>query len=383
MDRRQLMYGMAAVGLAGRLNLSDLLAAQTAELQTADLKTSRARQIYPPDRELDEPRGGVKMCVEETRSSRGDGSVTTRIKEYDPDGNLIAFRNERDGRVVFSTADPGYTEVRDDQDHVVKMICAPEKGQPSRESYYTYDSAGRILTTTQNLNSDRIEYRYGPDGAMVSIHTFDPKTIEGTKKTAFAGSQWSAARFGAGVPTGGMVIISYDNNCNEIDLRVLSSDGQVVTQIVRKYDLDGRLLEEKPLQQNIALLMLDRMTPEQKAQVTPAHIEAISKAVAGKMAGKKPSITTYSYDAQGRLIQKRERNPMFEQTKTIRYNDYGDRIEVSTTFTDNSVTKRDLPVRATNERYSYQYDSHGNWTEKVKTVDDRFSVTERRTLTYY
>ena len=326
------------------------------------------------------------MCVEETRSSRGDGSVTTRINEYDPDGKLIAFRDEQDGRVVFSTADAdyGYTEVRDDQGHLVKMIYAPEKGQPSRESYYTYDSAGRILTTAQNWNSDRIEYRYGPDGAMVSIHTFDPKTIERTKNTAIAGSPWIATRFGAGVPTGGTVVISHDNNCNEIDLRVLSSDGQVVTHIVRKYDSDGRLLEEKPLQQNIALLMLDRMTPEQKAQVTLAHIEAISKLTAGK----KPPITAYSYDAQGRLIQKLERNMMSEETMTIRYNDYGDRIEVSRTFADNSTIpeKRKLPLQDHSERYSYQYDSHGNWTEKVTTFSSPhggFSETKHRTLTYY
>jgi hypothetical protein len=237
---------------------------------------------------------------------------------------------------------------------------------------------------------------------MTSVQTFDPKTIERTRNAAFAGSAWEAANSGFGVATGGQVIVIYDKNDNGIELRVLAPDGQLVTQIVRKYDADSRLLEEKPLKQNIAFLMLDRMSPQQQAGFTPERIEALNN----WMEGKKPAQTTYKYDAKGRLVETLECNMMFERTKTIRYNDYGDKIGERTTFKDNAVipigvpqsfdeagnliptAAPERPERSylppdSDVRYSYRYDSHGNWTERITNDPDGSSGTTRRELTYY
>jgi hypothetical protein len=204
------------------------------------------------------------------------------------------------------------------------------------------------------------------------------------------------------VPTGGKVTIQYDKDDNGTEMRILTANGQLVTQIVRKYDREGRLLEENPLQQNMAFLMLDRMLPEQRVGLTPEWIEDLNKS----MAGKKPSQTTYRYDAQGRFVGKLERNMLFEQTKTIRYNDYGDKIEERTTFKNNSTLPIGLPQSFDEEgklvpaaaperpersylppdsdvRYSYRYDSYGNWIERIETQADGSSTTTRREITYY
>jgi hypothetical protein len=395
MDRRQLLIGMTAAGLAGQFNLSQL--AQSSETTN---QTPKATIFYPPDIGRDEPRGPVKMCVEVTNAP--DGSVMTDIKKYSPDGKMLSARSERDGRATFSTDDYVHTEVRDADGRLVKFVSGA-RGEPGRETYNSYDKAGRLLTTTNSENSDRTEYHYGPDGAKTSVQTFDPKTIEQTQRAAHAGSAWEGAQFsGFGVPTGGTVTIQYDKNDRGTEMRILTADGQLVTHIVRKYDSEGRLLEDNPLQQNMAILMLDRMPPEKRASLTPEWIEALNKS----MAGKKPAQTTYTYDAQGRFIGKLERNMVFEQTKTVRYNDYGDKSEEHTTFKSNSTIPLGVPQSydeqgnliptAASERpersflppdsdtrYAYRYDSYGNWTERIQTGTDGFSVTTRRELTYY
>jgi YD repeat-containing protein len=117
---------------------------------------------------------------------------------------MISARSEQ-RLSTFSTDDYGRTEVRDDEGRLQKFVSGA-RGEPGRETYYTYDKAGRLLTTRNNENSDRTEYHYGPDGAKTSVRTFDPKTIERTRSAAYGGSAWDGAQFsGFGAPTGGTV----------------------------------------------------------------------------------------------------------------------------------------------------------------------------------
>src|SRR5215472_4194167 len=73
MDRRQLLYGVTALGIASRFDLNDLLNAQT--LNTSTSKTAVS------DRERDGLRGPVNLWIEH--------EVT---REYDPDGKILELR---------------------------------------------------------------------------------------------------------------------------------------------------------------------------------------------------------------------------------------------------------------------------------------------------
>jgi hypothetical protein len=312
---------------------------------------------------------------------------------------------ERDGKLEYSSDGDDSTEVRDPEGRLTKFVSR-YSGQPVRETYFTYDTAGRMLTTTNNENSDRIDYSYAPDGTMSSTHTFDPKTLEGTRNSAFAGSAWEAAvYFGNAVPTGGTVRVTYDKDKNGTEMRVLSTDGQIVLHMLRKFDEDGYLLEDKTVEQNLALVMLDRMPAEYREHLTPEALAAMNRGIAGLSRGLPQ--TTYSYDDEGRLIQKFEGNMAFEQTMTIRYNEHGDRIEERTTYQYNSrfpmgtsfsfdaegnAVPDPSAQQASAVRYVppdtlvqnfYQYDDHGNWTERLALRDGVSSTTTRRTLTYY
>src|SRR5207245_10442608 len=130
-------------------------------------------------------------------------------------------RGRRDRKLGHPPADSQSQEIRDQQGRRVKFISA-SPGQAIKETYYSYDAAGRMSTETHNDSADRTDYSYAPDGTMASVRTFDPRTIERTRNAAFCGSTWMAAFSGFGVPMGGRVVITYDQNKNGIDQRVLA-----------------------------------------------------------------------------------------------------------------------------------------------------------------
>jgi hypothetical protein len=391
MDRRQVLAGMAAMGVVGTLNPSALLCAQTSEPQT-----SEPERVWPPPclahSYLPETRqmlGPVKTCIEESPNNR------VEIREYGPDRKLLAFRTERDGKVLDSSSERDHSETYDAQGRILSNRWAVGDGTFG-ETFYEYDEAGRQTTMTFSRNSNRTEYFYDADGIMKTcIETFDPKNPDQANMPhAFWGSRT------LGVPRGGSAVTTYDvrddvlcggcgkqhRTSNPVEIRILTADGRLVSEYVRKYDASSRVVEEKTLQQNDGLFFLEQMTPEQKAAWPPEEAQAWAKQL-NEMRGKLPPETRYKCDEQGRVIEKRDRNRLFAQTTTIDYNDRGDIERKHETFTDKSVLIRNELPEDTDVHYSYQYDSYGNWTERTMTVaNDGSSVytsRTRRVLTYY
>jgi YD repeat-containing protein len=333
----------------------------------------KAAHLYDPEKR--KLLGPVKRCIEEMPG----GLVHT--SEYGPDHKLIAFSFEHDGKVdAHSSSDSSFSETRDAQGRILSR-----KGG-GRELSYKYDETGKLQSITNNQDSDRIDYRYDVNGTKTSIQTFDPKTHKRANGeiVVFDGTPMEGAMvFGNGVPTGGSVITAYDEFDSPIEMRILTADGQIVSRFVRKYDASGRVVEERTLQQNDGWLALDRMSPEQRAALTPQQAQDVIKENAN-VGWDVPEIR-YKYNSEGCLIEKRQSvTPGFEHTTTIYYNGHGDIERKRDTWAGN--LEREV-------RYSYRYDSFNNWTEKVvKTYDSNFnattattstSSTTRRTITYY
>jgi YD repeat-containing protein len=404
MDRRQLLLGMTAVGLAGQFNLGELLDAQTIE---GNGQTSKAQQSELTARGRAGLHGPVKMCVEETVSDYGKSARTT---EYGLDGQLLTSRYETNGKLSYasSSSDWQQTEVHDSQGRLAKLIYG-KRGEPVSETLYTYDDAGRLLTFT-NSGMSRIEFHYQGDGSKTSIQTFDPKFIERRQGSVSASPEWISAQAGSGVPMGGSVTMIYDTDDHPTEMQIRGADGELVTRIVRTYDTEGRITEERLLEKNMSPSHLDWMPPEERAQMTPAQARAYSKGFYALI--KNPIGTTYAYDAQGRLTKTRERNVMFEETTTTLYNEQGDKSREHKTTKANSILplgpsysysfdadgkpiisktapegterpERDYMPQDLDIRYAYQYDGYGNWTERIGSQADGSSTTTRRELTYY
>jgi hypothetical protein len=378
MDRRQVLLGMTAMGLSGELNLGHLLSAQSIQ---ADSTVSRDKQEHFAALERDGLRGPVKTCVEDAPIYQGR-LVTT--KEYGLDGKLLSFRSETDGEPSFSFSDSDWLEadVRDSQGRLVKKVYG-RRGEPAQETLYSYDDAGRLLTFS-TTGFTHIEFHYQADGSKISVQTFDAKTIERTQGGVFAGSAWDGAPGGIGVPMGGNVTTIYDSDDRPTEMQVRSADSKLVTRIIRTYDAQGRVTQEKPLVQNLGLLWLDRMPPDQRASLSPDQIQWSEFLNA---LGKTERGTTFTYDDQGRVTHTCERNILDEQTTTILYNERGDKARERRTFKNNSAgpkrSKRLHLPPDSDVRYEYQYDGYGNWTERTETRADGSSAYTRRVLTYY
>jgi hypothetical protein len=93
----------------------------------------------------------------------------------------------------------------------------------------------------------------------------------------------------------------------------------------------------------------------------------------------------YSYDAQGRITQTLRRIFNREDKIETSYNEQGD-VASEITRSTQSDSQNDTYSEA---RYSYQYDGHGNWTEKIVSYSStpggsaEGSDKSRRTLTYF
>lgn len=354
------------------------------------------------DREKAGLRGPVRTCVEETIVSDGSKYLTTT--EYSSDGRLLALRNTYSDGSEWVT-----TQTYDADGHLAKTISG-KMGEPNAETLYAYDEAGRLLTTTNSPEKGgRIDFHYDEQGRKTSIRRFDQKTLERAQNAASALSPWDTAESGIGIPAGGKITTIYDENDQPTEKQIRDAEEHIVSRIVRTYDANGRLVEEKPIWENPISIMLDKLPDKERAQLGPEQIEQMNKAMGAVLGGKKQAGTTYTYDAQNRITKIHERNSFFEKTTTTLYNDHGDKTEERTTLRENSVipmgvtysidengarvaTKPAAEVPASTGvpedyeiHFTYQYDNYGNWilqTVNYSSVLDRPTNVHRK-LTYY
>jgi YD repeat-containing protein len=105
--------------------------------------------------------------------------------------------------------------------------------------------------------------------------------------------------------------------------------------------------------------------------------------------------TTYTYDADGRLIEQHHYiGHSMEETTRIVYNDHSDKLEERQFTTGDPNPPRDAqsgepqsaappPSQESQVRYSYKYDTFGNWTEQAISSSTSPNAVTRRTIIYY
>ena len=369
--------------------------------ETQDL-SSATRSTPMPDREKAGLRGPVKTCIEE--NSLPDGSKYSTASEYSPDGRLLTTRmSNSDGSEWVTT----HTYQADGR---LAKIVSGKGGEPGSETVYAYNEAGKLVAITKNgEEGGRTEFHYDEQGRKTSTQTFDPKVLERSQNSAFSGSPWDAAFGGIGVPLGGNITTVYDEYDQPTEAQIRDAAGRLVSRFVRKYDANGRLVEEEPIQENPAPFFAERFAAEGQPQLTTAQLEAMNTAMKSLLQGRSGTGTSNIYDEQGRISKIHDRNFVFDKIAIIIYNDRGDKAEERTTFTDNSVIPTGVPhsidehgalvpsqpavqpqaspvPEQSEVHYAYQYDSQGNWAQQTATYISSgvtSSTVRNRKLTYY
>ena len=164
------------------------------------------------------------------------------------------------------------------------------------------------------------------------------------------------------------------------------------------YEAKGRVTELSYVIEDVGLML----SPEtrERAAAEPGAAEELAR----------PTVMvrlSYGYDDQNRVAEKHDHTGFARETVTkITYNDHGDKMEEISTATghlnppeneeggggsasSDAQRPRPLPDEHNELHFDYQYDSFGNWTERIVSSPadgdkpaTTWSVTHR-TITYY
>jgi YD repeat-containing protein len=331
MDRRQLLFGAAALGLVANLDFNDLLIAQVGTTTMSSRLSDRARAGL---------RGPVKTCG----YFNGDEAESMSNAEYAADGRLLFWQGRTfDGRV---------------------------------EQVLSYDGTGRLIGITGDGNATD-EFHYDEQGKKTRLRTVSPRPDRGSFATGVE-IMLETTEEGEGLTGGGSVTTRYNDDDQPIESLVRDAHGELLTKIVHNY-ADGRLISESLVQQSPELPdeFLNQLPEKQQRSARSQMKELMSQR------GLDHIERSYSYDGEGRVVKLVLRMGNIHLETTTTYNEHGDQagtVRIQSGSLNPSPDDPKLPPERSEVRYLYQYDSHGNWTEK--TVDGSSSATHRK-LTYY
>ncbi len=279
----------------------------------------------------------------------------------------------------------------------------------------TYHGLGRLVCVANIPEKGcQVDFQYDSHGRKIATQTFAPETLERFKGGVCTdGSLWNAAVAGIGVPVGGKIVTNYDENGLPTESQILNADAQVVRRFVRTGNAYGRIIEEEWVWENPMLNFLDGIPAEQRAQLSPQQVQEANAALANIFLRNQEGMS-YTYDAHGCLTSTLLRFNVLDMRTEFTYNEKGDQATKQRKLSPNSARvsdfqsrieksgfdspstsgespgpapfSRGLPDESFIENYTYQYDSHGNWTQKSVTASGHANesvIVCNRKLAYY
>jgi len=340
-------------------------------------------------------RGPVKSCIEENtlppvpdvpeRSSEIRYRFT---RTYDPEGHeLSTVHGNSDGSQWISR------NQYDTSGQLLKTVYGTE-GKAQTETIYSYDLEGKLQKiTSSGREQTPVVFHYDEHGRKTQVVTSLASDYRGDRATA--GSPFEVAQMPPNLPGGGTATTIFDDNDRPKEAQIRDASGAIATRAFRTYDLQGRITEEKQVQENlVAMFPPDALAKlKNESGLSTEQLQQGLTAQLSQLMGGQNSIysVAYQYDSDGRVVHASRRIFNHQEEIEITYNERGDpdsEITRSARPTEEGPTAPD--ESSCNEtRYSYQYDEHGNWTERTveyrRGSDGAFqsSSTTKRSLTYY
>ena len=186
--------------------------------------------------------------------------------------------------------------------------------------------------------------------------------------------EFEVAEAGGSLSGGGTVTTRYNENDQPIESLVRNANGELLTKIDHNYT-NGRLISETLVivRENFEATrqMQERFSNGQEW----ANI-AKRRAFLGQLQGLRME-RSYVY-GDDRVIRRLTQMGNFKEDESKTYNEQGDEDWTLKIRSGSDDEREEF-------RYLYQYDSHGNWTERteINTAQPDNPNTQRRTLAYY
>jgi YD repeat-containing protein len=345
------------------------------------------------DREKAGLRGPVQQCTEERTTPAFEnfpGTSYVSINKYSPEGKLLQTSI---GNSVESAQESSMTYTYDSAGRLLKKTTT-NSGSPVSESNYHYDQKGRIISITGDpLGTSTFEYDDNGRKTRITSPPSRPLVPEGTQSIFLMPEDEDSY---LPIPTGGHVKLSCNEQDQPVEWQVFDANGNLVNRLIRTYDEHGRLTELRYTIESLQYLLPAEVQQELMAE--PGAVEEMLPQLT-KLLGEQRNFTrrTYTYDIDGRLIEQHHYvGHSMEETTKIVYNDHSDKLEERQFTTGDPNPPRDsqsgetsqappFPSQESQVRYSYKYDTFGNWTEQAvsSSTGPNDATVTRRALIYY
>jgi hypothetical protein len=264
-----------------------------------------------------------------------------------------------------------------------------------QRTLYIYDEAGRHIRTTYQKDdgglTDLETCTYDADGKQTKTRLL-PVTAQGRAGNGATSIGYSIedTDMMLGAPGATLMTTTYAGTGRPAKVILEDTNHKTVTEVHFVRDTQGRL-------QSVETIVGESQFNDFADRVSAVHREA-SAAVLKQIFGDAFSLTTYSYDSQGRVIEKTNTMAtMHDEHTTYSYDGvHAEPIEETTesrsrgaTLEDGAIHYNPDIVSTQHTRFEYQYDRHGNWIEQIISYKSNSNAEfqrlsrERRTITYY
>jgi hypothetical protein len=272
--------------------------------------------------------------------------------------------------------------------------------EPIDRTVYFCDEAGRHIRTMQ-LNHDGTQTvlevcTYDADGRKTKMRFLFSREANsecgaGSACGASTGYGIEGTDTAYGAPGATTMTITYDEN--NLPAKVLFHDAnhRPLNCVIFSRDSAGRLLSEEMNQGERSPFQgfVDQAPPDRRDEMAVMLKQVL---------GDTLSNTTYTYDAQGRLVKREHRmGSLGGDSTTYRYNAHDDPVEETAehrsreaNFDESGTVHYSSDrVNVQHNRLEYRYDAHGNWMERIVSFrsesepDFQRSNIERRVITYH
>lgn len=375
-----------------RLYLASILVMVASAAWLARAQQSSQTGAFMSDRDKAGLRGPVKTVLNEQTFSGADVPqlLMSTTTEYAPDGRILEERIGNSDGSIWATSYNYYSDGR-----LLKTVSGKGGSAPDSQTTYLYDDARRLIGVE---SGDRVKmsYKYDEKGRKAVIESYDSEPLPPNKAYA---PHWEGTDLGFAPYPGGTLTTSYNGQGVATGAELRDAGGNLVGHIVRKFDAEGHVLAEE---QAADAPRVD-LAEEMRSQLNPEQM----KSVGAMISGMQNSVISYSYDARGRVTERRRSGGVFgEQVTVTTYNDRGDKASERQTMVMRSDTgpwelteagafipsgkpNPPQPPQTSETQYTYQYDQNGNWTEQTivsrSQPDEAFrpGTVIHRKLTYY